>query len=259
MEIKVFYRISDKGRPKEKLVFATKFNCILNAMNEFGKENFYVIADNCNPETIQFLNDNGISYEETSLGNCGSFRHMCEHIFANCSEDSYVYLLEDDYVHLPGSRKKMEEGLMVGDYVTLYDHPDKYEVYQPGDNPLNYKELQRSKIFVTKSSHWREVNSTTMTFATKVATLKADYKVWSKYTKKGNLPNDFGAYVELTQNRFADAFHLLLAKKKIAFILLKNALIHKKTRTLVSCIPASATHAETAFLSPVVDWSEYNK
>ena len=43
----VIYRISDKGNPKPKLSNGGKWDCLFNAVKEFGAENFHVIADNC--------------------------------------------------------------------------------------------------------------------------------------------------------------------------------------------------------------------
>lgn len=258
MELKVFYRISDKGRPKPKLDIASKFGCFENAIKEFGKENFVVIADNCNKETIDYFKQNKIVYEETSLGNCGSFQYMCKKIFETLSDDQYIYLLEDDYIHLPNSRKKIEEGLMIADYVTLYDHPDKYDILDTEHktaNPLNYKSLRKVSLYRTNSSHWRETNSTTMTFATKVGILKEDYLVWEKYTTNRNVPFDFAGFLTLTEKSFSAFRTLYKAKHKLeARIIFKNWLKKRKTRLLISAVPASSTHAELAFLAPVIDW-----
>ena len=38
-----------------------------------------------------------------------------------------LFLLEDDFLHKPGSKKLLLEGLLnYNGYITLYDHPDKY-------------------------------------------------------------------------------------------------------------------------------------
>ncbi len=250
----VYYRISDKGNPKEKLNYADKFYCMENAIKEFGKENFWVIADNCNPETIDYLKEHKIPYEETSLGNCGSFIFMVDKIIGSHKSDDCVYLLEDDYVHLDGSRVLINEALEIGDYVTLYDHPDKYIINHDGGNRFNHKRLKPVTLFVTQGSHWRTVDSTTMTFAVKVSTLKRDYPVWMKYMN-GRIPDDFHAFMELTQNELKSALILLtMGRRREFLIVFKNWLLKRGQRTLLSAVPAHSTHAEIKWLSPVVDW-----
>jgi len=255
--MKVFYRISDKGNPKEKLPSADKFHCLQNAISEFGAANIFVIADNCKPETITFIESKGLAYEQTSLGNSASFRYMVEKIISSLSDDESVYLLEDDYIHLPGAALLLSEGLSLADYITLYDHPDKYRLALDGGNPFNFTRLHPATVFVTAHSHWATVNSTTMTFATRVKTLREDYPVWKKYTTSRN-PKDFRAFLELGQKNPSDALAFLLrGKRNQAFQIFKNWITRKKTRNVLCSIPACATHAETAFLAPVVDWREF--
>lgn len=252
--MKVYYRISDKGNPKEKIPQADKISCLKNACNEFGSGNIYVIADNCLPITIEAIRKMGLDYEETTLGNSESFRYMATKVICDNKGDDSVYLLEDDYFHLPGSRMILEEGLLIADYVTLYDHPDKYVLAKDNGNPMNFADLKKTRIQITKSSHWMDVTSTTMTFACKVRTLMEDLPVWLRYTVTRN-PKDFRAFVELTQNRICEAFLFLLRnKKRLAFVIMKNFLTKKKMRRVVSAIPAQATHAERKYLAPIVNW-----
>jgi hypothetical protein len=111
MNLSIYYRISDRGRPKEKLPNAGKLSCLGNAIKEFGAENFYVVADNCFPETIDFLKANNLAFEETRLGNSASFLYVIEKIIEKHQPEDAVYLLEDDYIHLPGSKAVLVEGL----------------------------------------------------------------------------------------------------------------------------------------------------
>ena len=255
--MKVFYRISDKGNPKEKLPNADKMSCLKNAIREFGAANIQVIADNCEPATVAFIREAGLACEETSLGNCGSFRYMAQRIFSTMGDYEAVYLLEDDYLHAEGASRILEEGLAIADYITLYDHPDKYRPASDGGNPLNFKDVHPAKLRVTKSSHWVEVNSTTMTFACRVGTLRKDYPVWLKNTQ-GRTPRDFRAFVELTQNNPSDALAFLLRnRKRYATTIMLNWLSRRPMRRLMSAIPARATHAELAWLAPVMDWGRW--
>jgi hypothetical protein len=186
MNLYIYYRISDKGQPKDKLPNADKWKCLTNAVSEFRDEHFHVIADNCEPETVKIIRkiceDSGVAYtiEETALGNAASFIYMVDKIVLNHNLSDAVYLLEDDYIHRSGSKKILLEGINIADYVTLYDHPDKYFIESEGGNPFNYKQLQKTRIYLTESTHWREINSTTMTFACLVQTLRDDYHIWKK-------------------------------------------------------------------------------
>ncbi len=250
----VFYRISDKGNPKEKLPNADKFSCLVNAIAEFGRDSLYVIADNCNPETVSFIRAEGLPFEETSLGNSASFVYMAEKIIEERNPDEVVYLLEDDYIHLDGSERALIEGLDIADYVTLYDHPDKYKTENEGGSPYNDKKLRKTRVYATETSHWRETDSTTMTFACKVSTLGEDIEIWKKYCRDRN-PDDFHAFMEITPTSITDILSFFLRLRKREFkILLTKFFVHRPARLLVSALPAKATHAETRWLSPVIDW-----
>jgi hypothetical protein len=258
VKLSVYYRISDKGRPKEKLPKGDKFSCLVNAIKEFGRENIIVIADNCIPETIEFIKKNSLQFEETSLGNSASFLYMVKMILQKHKPEDIVYLLEDDYLHRPGSRNIILEGLDIADYVSLYDHPDKYWLSSNGGNSFNYKKLYPTRLYLTKNTHWREINSTTMTFACKVQTLKTDFVIWEKNTKT-NIPDDFYAFLEITQKSFSNVIlFFLLRRKRIFFILFKNWIFHKKVKRLISPVPALATHTELTTLAPVINWNTIN-
>ena len=253
--MKVYYRISDKGNPKAKLANADKISCLKNAIKEFGSGNIKVIADNCNDATIAFLKKEGLDFTLTSLGNSKSFVFMAERIVESLDPEDAVYLLEDDYLHLQGAEKLLEEGLEIADYVTLYDHPDKYRLSADHGSPYNIGNLYPRRMFVTKSRHWIQIRSTTMTFACKVKTLRDDLPVWRKYTCSRN-PKDFRAFMTLTVNEpnIALAF-LAQGKKRYFFQIMRNWLSRKRMRKIVSPVPAGSTHAELQYLAPAVDWT----
>lgn len=251
----VVYRISDKGNPKPKLSNAGKGDCLINAVNEFGAENFHVIADNCTPQTLDVLKSTGLSLEVTANGNSGTCRHIFNEVINRYAPDDFVYLLEDDYLHLPGSRAALLEGLSIADYVTLYDHPDMYHPDGKGMNPFVHDDMPKSSIYLTAHTHWRETVSTTMTFAAQVKTLLEDRDIWNSHCV-GKNPADFSAFISLTgQNDLNEARHFAqIGWTDLAQLVVENFLSGRKKRLLISPIPSLATHAETEYLAPLIDW-----
>jgi hypothetical protein len=153
-----------------------------------------------------------------------SFRDLLQHIISlPLDNNSIIYLLEDDYIHVPGWCNVMREAFVknLADYVTLYDHNDKYFF------PM-YKNLE-SKIFVTESCHWRTVPSTTNTYAMRLGVLKKHIDTHMKYS-------DLKARVSHDHQKF---LHL-------------NSIGAR----LISSIPGYSTHCEPKYLSPVVKWDE---
>ncbi len=261
-KIHVIYRISDKGynKDKSKLDNATKKHCLMNAAEIFGRENFYVIADNCSPELVSFIRDEGFMFEETHGGNGPTFKRALTKAVSEYDDDDIAYLLEDDYLHLPGSLELIREGLAIADYVTLYDHPDQYEKYtlrRKGAAPLNRWNLLKTRVYLTEHSHWREIPSTTMTFAARVKTLKEDCRILMCQPDTGPT-DDFGTFLKLTKRRsLIDAVNILQMPKRLAaLIVMNNFALFRKKRKLIVCIPGRATHCETKWLSPLVDWTK---
>ena len=252
----VIYRISDKSFDKPKLPNAGKWNCLANAVKEFGAENFHVIADNCTSATLDFLRGTGLSVEVTSNGNAGTCRHIFNEVIERYAPEDFVYLLEDDYLHLPGSRAALLEGLDIADYVTLYDHPDMYHTDGKGMNIFVHDDMPKSSIYLTASTHWRTTVSTTMTFAAKCQTLREDRDVWNKVFSD-NVPNDFYAFVLLTgQDDLNEARRFARTnRREAALLVVENFLFERRKRRLISPLPSFATHAEVHFLAPLIDWS----
>lgn len=80
-------------------------------------------------------------------------------------DDDVIVLLEDDYAVKGAWIDAVCDGLQFGQYVTLYDHPDKYSNMYTGTP---------SQIFAGKVCHWRTTPSTTNSFATRWKTLRED-------------------------------------------------------------------------------------
>jgi hypothetical protein len=135
--------------------------------------------------------------------------------------DDIIYFLEDDYIHRPNWYEILIEGFNLGaDYVTLYDHGDKYMEF--------YSEF-RTKILHSESSHWMATPSTTNTFAVKYLTLTTDIETHTKYSTGVEPSADHYKFLELAQ----------------------------KGRVLISSIPGYSTHCESSLLSPCIDWKKY--
>ena len=140
-----------------------------------------------------------------------------------------MYFIENDYLHKPDSKKILEEGFLLGaSFVSLYDHPDKYLDPSKGGNPYCKGNAEDTRVYLTDSVHWKITNSTTMTFAARVKTLKKVNEIMKKHTI-GTYPNDFNMFTELRE----------------------------KNELLVTPLPGYATHGETAWLSPLTNWSTY--
>lgn len=131
-----------------------------------------------------------------------------------------VYFCENDYLHVDGWVDKVLEAfdtLVIDGYVALYDHGDKYTL------PM-YSDFQ-SKVYVTKSSHWRTVSSTCGSFVVNKQTLMADHDVHTSFY------SDHEKFLNLGKTR---------------------------NRIILSPIPSLSTHCEVEWLAPVVDWRAVN-
>jgi hypothetical protein len=217
------YRTSDAGYKKDKPEYITREACFRNFVAEFGgKADILVIADNISLEHEAFLNSfKDIKIEKINAkSNAGSFRACFKRALQSSDQYTYVYFVENDYVHRPGSYEALMEGLAIkADYVTLYDHPDKYSVMYRG-----YK----TKLWSGKICYWRTTPSTTMTFAAAIDTLKRDIDIFNYYTMT-TYPYDHQIFMDLHD---------------------------QKARNLISAMPGFSTHGETIWLSPYTDWNE---
>lgn len=183
----IYYRVSDNSYPKAKLPGATKWFCWSNFLKALAGGPVQLVLDNCAPGTVGRFARQGHPCHETSLGNAGSLLYALR-LAAGRPPDEVVYFVEDDYLHRPGFTAALGEGLGLADYVTLYDHPDKYSA--------EYAHGEVSKVLKTPSSHWRYTASTCMTFASTAGVIREDFGVWERHAG-GSHPNDHGAFTEL--------------------------------------------------------------
>jgi glycosyltransferase involved in cell wall biosynthesis len=201
----------------------------------FSYENCYQSIKNANVDLTILLdgtkenhhfqfesNDNIIEY--TAGGDAASLL-FCLNVIndSNLNDDDIVYIVEDDYLHRSGWENIMQQAFdsFDVDYVSLYDHPDKYFL------PM-YSELQ-SKILYTKSSHWRTTPSSCNTYAGKWKTFKKHWDTHIKYCLPENTHDGYD------HTKFIDLWN--------------------QGSNLISCLPGYSTHCENQFLSPLIDWS----
>ena len=228
--MRVIYRISDAGYSKVKPDYITNEACLANAVKVFDDCEWSIIADNVSKETSDMIekykSKDHILY--VNEGNGAATFNIALDEALKMDDNDTVYFLENDYLHKPDSRVIIEEGFELGaKFVSLYDHPDKYLSPEQGGNPYCKGGAEDTRVYLTDSVHWKITNSTTMTFAAEVKTLKENESILRNHTS-GTHPNDFQMFLELRENN----------------------------KLLVTPIPGYATHGETAWLSPLTDWSK---
>ena len=229
--MKIIYRISDAGYSKVKPTYINNEACLKNATEIFPwqEHDWSIIADNISEETNdmvqKYIPRNYIDYVSIGHG-AGTFNLALDEALQE-PDWQVVYFLENDYLHKPNSDKIILEGLELGaSFVSLYDHPDKYLPPSQGGNPYCEGGAEDTRVYLTESSHWKITNSTTMTFATTIENLVRTEPTLRKYTQ-GTYPEDFKMFLDLRE----------------------------QGELLISPIPGYATHGETAWLSPLTDWS----
>jgi hypothetical protein len=227
--MKIIYRISDAGYNKVKPDYINNENCLKNFCNVFFNNiwDIQVIADNISEQTqnmiCKYIDKSQITYVSIGHG-AGTFNLALDEALKG-NDDEIVYFVENDYLHKPEADKILIEGFSLGyDYVSLYDHPDKYI---NGANPFVEDGGEVTRLMLTDSCHWKLTNSTTMTFAARVSTLKQDEAILREFTS-GTHPNDFPMFLALRE----------------------------KQHGLITPVPGYSTHGETAWLSPLTDWSK---
>jgi len=223
----IVYRTHPGEGQKPRPPWYSKWNCLANLLRVFGPEHQYHFMVDCadNDYLLQLKSmANAVGIEPVfnnfqSVNNANAFRIALDYA---CTLDGLLYLCEDDYLHRPGAARVLDEGVRGVDrtvgYATCYDHPDKY--------------LPRAftRLHLGGCCHWREVRSTTGTFAVMAEMLREDRDIWERYsTDECGWARDHAAFMEITERRM-----------------------------LLSSVPAYSTHCESAFLAPLVDWAEVN-
>lgn len=226
--MKIIYRISDTGYNKVKPEYINNENCLKNFCNVFHDyiHNIIILADNCSNNTIDMIGKyiDPINIEKISIGDGAGTFNLALDKALRWEDDEIVYFVENDYIHLKNSPKIIEEIIGLGaDYGTLYLHPDKFIPPFKGGNPeVGEDGGYNTKIYRGKTQLYYLVNSTTMTFFTKVGNLRDDEYIL-RYHTSGTHPNDFPMFLELRNN----------------------------SKSLLCPLNTFSTHGETMWLSPL--------
>ena len=140
-------------------------------------------------------------------------------------DNDIIYFLENDYAHIPDWVNKIQELEASGiawDYLSLYDHLDKYPGLCSHPDSKRYRDL-KSHIFCSGTHHWRSTPGTCASYLTHVRTYRQDRQILNLGLY------DFRLFKLLTRVR---------------------------RRVLLSPIPSLSTHSMEQFAAPVVDWSK---
>jgi hypothetical protein len=231
--MKIIYRISDSGYNKVKPDYITNENCLRNFCNIFYEHiyDIHVIADNCSEDTIKIIKKfiDPINIEKVSVGHgAGTFNLALDKVL-KWDDDEIVYFVENDYIHIQGSPNIIKEMMDLGpDYGTLYLHPDKFIPPHLGGNPeVDEDGGYETRVYRGRTQLHHLVNSTTMTFFSKVGNLRRDEYILRKHTS-GTHPNDFHMFIELRSNG----------------------------KSLLCPLNTFSTHGETRWLSPLYKTNE---
>ena len=244
MKIKVFVRhckfSSNSAHKNNRPHYFTREGCFNNLLNTIDKDCDVTVSFDGNlTESDHFLNKDiykgKFNLFQKKGGNDGSsFLNMIEYVNTLQFDDNdIIYFLEDDYFHNIGWTNIMREGFesVAVDYITLYDHNDKY-IFKQSQGTIEkhglephwgmYKDL-KSEIICTGNKHWRTVPSTCDSFILSRDVFLRDYKHHS-----------LGLF---------DAASFGLISKEFDL-------------TIYSPIVGLSTHAQKPFISPCVNWED---
>jgi len=184
----VLYRIAPNYPTKspfqsDKFSFFKKtLKSFINGFQDIEPKTIFLL-DSC-PEYKKYIKDNyPFDKDFVLMNNAGNFGTYKKQIEIASQIDDYVYFQEDDYLYLKNVGNYILSALKEFDFVT------------PQDEYLYYfnepRHIGKYEIKIVGNHHWREVNSTTLTFATHGKLIKEnkdimlseniyDYPMWQK-------------------------------------------------------------------------------
>ncbi len=205
-----------------------------------------IIGDDLSTELLDFFNKfNNVIVDNTNLGGAAKSLQKQINLALNVPDDEWVYMCEDDYLHLPQAFKYISEFIenkekylktspkkknymnrIIGDLsnTSLIIHtPDYPDRYMPPWKRLSF-------IFLSKYCHWRQITNTTHTILLKSSTIKK-----------------FEKHIKASAVGPSDA---KLSGKVYGRLFFKNKAL------CISPIKGLSSHMHKGVMTPLVDWKE---
>jgi len=206
---------------------------------------FIIIGDDLSQELIEFFSkfEDIVIYNKI-LGSAAKSLQEQITLALDIPSDEWIYMCEDDYLHLPHSFKYISEFIenkekylktshkkknyvnrLIGDIsgIPLIIHPPDYpDRYEPPWKRLSY-------IFLSKYCHWRQITNTTHTFLLQSSTIKK-FEKSIKASAMG--PSDS-----------------ILSERVYGRLSFRNKAI------CISPIKGLSTHLTEGVMSPLIDWN----
>ena len=193
-----------------------------NCLQEFGTPNVTVLGDRLDASTRTMVLATGVRYVAVDHGSAAhTFRDAVDLAIHDNASTDYVYLVEGDFLHVPGSRALLHEALaaFMQTYITLHDHPNKYAAYPRGG--------EETRVLCTPHHHWKVTRSTGLTFATTAGRLQLDRKKLQWFTDTC-VSNSYGLF------RYLNSVGV----------------------RVFSALPGLATPCRAGEMSPFTDWNK---
>ncbi len=196
MKLNIYYRHSSTNNiGRQRPYWFSYENCFKNLLKTIeGYNNIKLtlaLDGDINQDFTKNYQDKFTLFSTNYQSSLLSYRALLDHIKEQSMESNeLIYFLENDYLHVDGWVEKIIELYSTFsniDYVSLYDHNDKYFL------PM-YDDLV-SKVIAAFSHHWRTTPSTCGSFIITRKVFDQDYDIWS--TTVG----DHNTFLYLNENR----------------------------------------------------------
>lgn len=259
------------GISKDPVFFRdSKLSMVENMLRSFVRGigtlrvKIYVLLDHCPQEYHQRINeivkdqDVEIIEIEGIGGNQVTFERQID-LLLEQNDSENIMFAEDDYLYRKGSVQACVRFLNTDgvDFVSPYDHMDYYTMWLH-EHPVN--------IRISEDSHWREANSTTLTFLTTKSVLRETHRYFRTFSKKNWDCSIFWTLGKrhIFSLRSFFKFFSLAVKGETFFLkawlrtwyFTPFANISTRKYHIWTPIPSGATHLQVGGIAPHVDWEK---